>query len=215
MTDTNAGNRSMTRPAVSGATALLVVLSIAVLLAGCSSRPDGSDIEAIQADIERARQADAEVWAPDELRAAEEALNAALTAIAAEEGKWFKSYDRAREFLARAREEADGAAEAAIAGKARARADAKATITAAEGVLGDARSRLDSAPAGRASRADRSMFRNDLEALPQQLEEARGQLAAGEINEALEGATAVESAAVSLLDRIEQSLQGRLEPPPK
>jgi len=197
---------------VRGVAVLLVVVGVAVLMAGCSSRPEESEIEAIQADIERARQADAEVWAPDELRAAEEALNAALTAIAAEEGKWFKSYDRAGEFLARAREEAAGAADAAIAAKARARADAEATITAAEGVLGEARSRLESAPAGSASRADRSMFRSDLESLPQQLEKARGQLAADQINEALEGATAVESAAVSLLDRIDQSLQGRIEP---
>jgi hypothetical protein len=82
-------------------------------------------------------------------------------------------------------------------------------------VLGEARSRLEAAPAGRASRADRAMFRNDLEALPQQLEEARRQLAAGEIKEALAGATAAESAAVSLRDRIDESLQGRVEPPPK
>lgn len=215
MTERHAGNRSTMRPAVPGIAALLIVLGIAVLLAGCSSRPDGAEIEAVQAEIERARQAEAEVWAPDELRAAEEALNVAITAIAAEEGKWFKSYDRAREFLARARDEAGSAAEAAIAGKARARADAEATITAADGVLGEARSRLESAPAGRTSRADRAMFRDDLETLPQQLEEARTQLAAGEINEALEGAMAVESAAVSLLDRIEQSLQGRPELPPK
>ena len=59
------------------------------------------------------------------------------------------------------------------------------------------------------------MFRNDLDTLPQRLEEARTRLVAGEIKEALEEATAVESAAVSLLDRIEQSLQGRPEPPPK
>jgi hypothetical protein len=215
MTDENAVRSFTTRPAVPGIAALLLVLGITVLLAGCSSRPDGAEIEAVQAAIERARQEDAGVWAPDELGAAEEALNAALTAIAGEEGKWFKSYDRAREFLARARDEAGGAAEAAIAGKARARADAEATITAAEGVLGEAQSRLDSAPAGRASRADRAMFRDDLESLPQQLEEARSQLAAGEVRSALDSATAVESAAVALLDRIEQSLQGRLELPPK
>lgn len=201
----------MTRPAVPGVAALVLVV-LALLLAGCSSRPDNSEIEAIQAEIERARQADAEVWAPDELRTAEEALNAALTAIAAEEGKWFKSYDRATEFLARAREEATGAVEAAVAAKARARADAESTITAAEGVIAEARSRLDSASPGRASRADRKMFGSELEDLPKRLEAARGQLAAGEINEALESATAVESAAVSLLDRIDQSLQGRAEP---
>ncbi len=194
---------------------LAIVIGIGALLAGCSSRPDGAEIEAVQAEIERARQAEAEVWAPGELRAAEEALSAALAAIAAEEGKWFKSYDRARELLTRAREEADSAAEAAIAGKAQARADAGAAISSAEGVIGDARSRLTAAPPGRASRADRAMFRNDLDALPQRLEEARTRLAAGEIKAALKDATAVESDAVSLLDRIEQSLQGRPEPPPK
>jgi len=215
MTETNMKNSTTTRPPVAAIAALPIMLGIALLLAGCSSRPDGSEIEAVQAELERARQAEAEVWAPDELRAAEEALNAALNAIAAQEGKWFKSYDSARELLSRARDEAGSASEAAIAGKARARADAEATITAAEGVLGEARSRLEAAPAGRASRADRAMFRNDLEALPQQLEEARRQLAAGEIKEALAGATAAESAAVSLRDRIDESLQGRVEPPPK
>ena len=215
MTDHDAGNRSRIRPAPLRMAALLLVFGGAVTMAGCSSRPDGAEIEAVQAEIERARQAEAGVWAPDELRAAEEALSTALAAIAAEEGKWFKSYDRATELLARARDEAVSAAEAAIAGKAKARADAEATITAAEGVLGEARSRLDAAPSGRASRADRRMLGTDLEALPQQLDEARARLEAGDIKGALDGATAVESAAVALLDRIDQSLQGRPEPPPK
>jgi hypothetical protein len=215
MDETRARRRCTNRSTGIGIVNLAIVIGIGVLLAGCSSRPDGAEIEAAQAEVERARQAEAEVWAPDELRAADEALNAALAAIAAEEGKWFKSYGRAQELLTKAREEAGSAAEAAIAGKAQARADAEATITSAEGVIGDARSRFTSAPPGRASRADRAMFRNDLDALPQRLEEARTRLAAGEIKEALEQATAVESAAVSLLDRIEQSLQGRPEPPPK
>ena len=215
MTETNMKNSTTTRPPVAVIAALPIMLGIALLLAGCSSRPDGGEIEAVQAELERARQAEAEVWAPDELRAAEEALNAALNAIAAQEGKWFKSYDSARELLSRARDEAGSASEAAIAGKARARADAEATITAAEGVLGEARSRLEAAPAGRASRADRAMFRDDLEALPQQLEEARAQLAEGKIEEAQESATAVETAAASLRDRIDESLQGKIEPPPK
>jgi soluble cytochrome b562 len=59
------------------------------------------------------------------------------------------------------------------------------------------------------------MFRDDLEALPQQLEEARAQLAEGKIEEAQESATAVETAAASLRDRIDESLQGKIEPPPK
>jgi len=215
MTERTAKTRHWTRPARQQFAVLSMMLGVALLVAGCSSRPDETEIEAIQADIERAREAEAEVWAPDELRAAEEALNAARAAIAEQEGKWFKSYDSARDLLARARDEAASAAEAAVAGKSRARADAEATITAAEGALEEARMRLESAPAGRASRADRAMFRDDLEMLPKQLEEARSQLNAGDINAALTGATAVESAAVSLLDRIESSLQRRVEPPPK
>jgi hypothetical protein len=192
--------------------AFVCVIGLALLLSACSSRPDSADIETVQNEIERARQADAEIWAADELRAAEEALNTALAAIAAD-GGWFKSYDQARQFLARARDEAAAAAEAAIAGKAQARADAEATIAAAEDVLEEARSRLETAPSTRASRADRSMFRNDLDALPGRLEGARQSLDGGEIEKALEEATAVESAAAALLDRIEGSLQRRALPP--
>jgi hypothetical protein len=195
------------------ATGLLIVLG--GLLAGCSARPEQAEIGAAQAAVERARQAEAGIWAPEDLRAAEEALNEAIGAIAAEEGKWFSSYDRARELLGRAEEEAAGAAEAAIAGKAKARADAEATIASAEAALGEARSRLDAAPAGRLSRGDRSAFRADLEALPRRLEEARTRLQAGEIREALEEATGAERDAAALADRIEESLRGPAEPPPK
>lgn len=215
MTETRMAKGCAGRPGAPVMAGLAIMMGTTLLLMGCSSRPDSGEIEAVQAEIDRARQAEAEVWAPDELRAAEEALSGALNAISAQEGKWFKSYDGARDLLSRAREEAGNAAEAAIAGKARARDDAEATIAAAEGVLGEARSRLDAAPAGRVSRADRAMFRDELEALPQQLEDARARLAEGKIKESLAGATAAESAAASLRDRIDESLQRRIELPPK
>ena len=198
-------NRFRTVPAA-------VALILGVTL-GCSSQPPQDEIDAVRVEIERARQVEAEIWAPEELRAAEEALAATQAAIAAQQGSWFKSYDQANQFLTRAGEEATAATEGAIASKAQTRADAVSAITAAENALENARTHIKNLPSTRVSRGDRAMFRNDLAALPARLEAARESLSAGDSRESLSMATEVESAVASAMDRLQNTLDRRPLPP--
>ncbi len=178
-----------------------------------SSRPAQGEIDAAQAEIDRARQAEAEVWAPDELRAAAEALAAALASIAAEEGKWIKSYERATQLLARARDEAASAVEGSIANKAQMRSDAESSIRAAETALDGARKHIDNVPSSRFSRGDRALFRKDLSGIPASLDEARQSLVEGDFSASLTTATEAESRIASVMDRIESALDRRPLPP--
>src|SRR5262245_59772947 len=81
-------------------TALLLTLAASVVFVavGCA-KPPQDDIAATQAEMDKARQAQAETWAPNELKAADEAMNAAQTEINAQNEKWFKNYDKAKELL--------------------------------------------------------------------------------------------------------------------
>ncbi len=194
----------------------MLVMAVALMLVlapGCSSPPAPDEFDAVQAEIDRARAAEAEVWAPDALRAAEDALAAARAAVAAQDGKWLKSYDEAGELLTTAHTAATRATEGAVSGKARARTDAEATITAAETAMENARTHIRNIPASRLSRGDRSSFRRDLDGLPERLDAARESLVAGDFKASLATATEVESSIASVMDRIETTLDRRPLPP--
>src|SRR5262249_53685211 len=74
----------------------LLTLAVLVLCAvvGCA-KPPQDEVNAAQAEMDRARQANADTWAPTEAKAAEEAMTAARGEISARNGKWMKKYDKA------------------------------------------------------------------------------------------------------------------------
>jgi TonB family protein len=97
-----------------------IVLVLAFTIAGCGSPPN-ADVEAAKAAIDRAAATDrASQYAPESLRAAFEARTALDAEMTAQEGKWFKSYGKARELAAAAKAAGDKAAADAAAGRDRA-----------------------------------------------------------------------------------------------
>ncbi len=108
-----------------------IILTLAVVAAGCGTRPT-AEIDAARDSLEQAT-ASAGQYAADSLKAAQEATAALEAELAVQEAKWMKSYDRASELAASARMAsekaiADGVAgrERAEAAAAKARADAEA-----------------------------------------------------------------------------------------
>ena len=104
--------------------AAMAILGLATLTA-CGGEPPQTELEAAQAAIAQAREAEAEKWAGDELRAAENSLRAAQAEVEAQTQKWVKSYDKARDLLAQAQAEAERAQSAAVTNKENARVGAK------------------------------------------------------------------------------------------
>jgi len=111
--------------------AITLTLGLAVTIAGCSSPPN-ADVDAAKAAVAKATDERASEYAADSLKAAQDAQAAVDVELKAQEGKWFKSYDKTRELAVAAKAAGDKAAADAVAGKAAAEAvAAKAKADAA------------------------------------------------------------------------------------
>ena len=97
---------------------LSVILLVLAFATACGTRPT-TEIDAAKAALDNA-SASAAQYAPESLKAAQD-TNAALDAeLAAQDARWIKSYDRARELATSARLASEKAIADATAGKARA-----------------------------------------------------------------------------------------------
>lgn len=106
-----------------------IFLTLAMYV-GCAAPPT-ADVDAAKAAVDRAGES-AGKYAPESLKAAQEAQTALDAELKAQEEKWIKSYDRARELAAAAKTAGDKAATEAAAGRAKAdAAAAKAKADAA------------------------------------------------------------------------------------
>ncbi len=190
----------------------LTVISVVGLLAlaamACAKAPD-EDINAAKAEMDKARQAQAETWAPTEFKAADETMNAANAEIAAQNDKWMKNFDKAKELLAKAKEDAAKASEAAVANKEQAKKDADAAISAADTALKTAEAALKVAPRTKDSKADLALYEKDLGTLRANLDGARQAFGSADYKKALENANSVKDSATKIADQLEQAKKKR------
>ena len=106
-----------------------IALALAITAAGCGAPPT-ADIDAARAAVDKAVTDGAGQYAAEAIKAAQEAQAALDAELKAQDAKWFKSYDKARELAAAAK--AAGEKAAADAAAARAEADARAAKEQAE-----------------------------------------------------------------------------------
>lgn len=191
------------RNSIVATAALVFVAAVA-----CAKAPQ-EDISAAQADLDKAREAQAETWAPNEYQAADSTWKAANDEIQAQNAKWIKNYDKAKELLTKSKEEASKAAQAAAANKEQARTDSEAAIAAAGTALAAAEAGLKVAPVTKDSRADLALFKSDIENLRGTLEQARQAFSSEDYKKALESANSVKDKATSIADQLEQAKQKR------
>jgi protein TonB len=100
---------------------LAMTLALAVTAAGCAT-PPSADIDAAKAAVDKAVADGAGQYAADAVKAAQDARAALDAELLAQDGKWFKSYDKARELAAAAKAAGDKAAADAVAAKEQAEA---------------------------------------------------------------------------------------------
>jgi protein TonB len=107
---------------------LAIALSLAAINLGCASPPT-SEVDAARAAVDGAT-ASAARYAPDSLKAAQEARAALDAELTTQEGKWFKSYGRTRELAVAAKAAGEKAEADAVAAKTKAEAAAAARARA-------------------------------------------------------------------------------------
>jgi len=113
-----------------------MALGLALTVTACAA-PPAAEVDAARAATDKAVAAHADQYAAESLKAAEEARAALDAELKVQEGKWFKSYDRAKELATAAKAAGDkaaadavGAREKADAAAAKAQADAAARAKA-------------------------------------------------------------------------------------
>jgi len=185
-----------------------IVALLFVVAAGCAKAPE-EDISAAQAELDKARAAQADIWAPTEFQAAQESMNAAQAELASQNTKWIKKYDKASELLAQAKEEAGKATEAATVNKEQTRKDAETALADAETALNAAEAALKVAPMTKDSKADLALFKSDLATFRSTLDGARQADGAGDFKKALESATSVKDKATSIAAQLEEAKKKR------
>ena len=98
-----------------------IVLGLAITVAGCAGPPT-TDVDAARAAVDKAAADGASQLAPDALKAAQDARAALDAELKTQEGKWVKSYDKAKELAAAAKAAGDTAATDAAAARMKAEA---------------------------------------------------------------------------------------------
>jgi TonB family protein len=96
-----------------------IALGLAITVTGCAS-PPSADVDAAKAALDRAASERADQYAPESLKAAQDAQAAVDAELKAQEGKWLKSYDKTKELAVATKAAGDKAAADAAAAKEKA-----------------------------------------------------------------------------------------------
>src|SRR5579864_4765930 len=96
-----------------------IAVGLAVIAVGCAS-PPSADVDAANAAVDKASSQGADRYAAASFESAQDARAALDAELKVQEGKWLKSYDKAKELAVTAKAAGDKAAADAIAGKEKA-----------------------------------------------------------------------------------------------
>lgn len=187
---------------------LTLVLGLAVTMVGCGAPPT-TDIDAAKTAITNATTAGAADYAASSLKAAEDAQAALDAELKAQDGKWFKSYDKAKELAVAAKAAGDKAAADATAGKEQAKADATQGIADAKTALTAAEDLLKKAPKGKGSAADLAAMKTDLTNAGTTITEAETALNDGKYLDAKAKAESAKNAAGTVTKAVEEAMAAK------
>jgi hypothetical protein len=181
---------------------LALVLGLAVMTVACGAPPT-ADINAAKAAITAATTAGAGDYAAASLKTAEDAQAALDAELKAQEGKWLKSYDKAKQLAADVKTAGEKAATDAAAGKEKAKADATQAIAAAKAALTEAEGLLAKAPKGKGSAADIAAMKADLATAATAVTEGETALGSGKFLDAIAKAESAKKAAATVKEAVE------------
>ncbi len=187
---------------------LVMVLGLAVTMVGCGSAPT-AEIDAAKAAIAAAGTAGAGEYAAASLKAAEDAQAALDAELKAQEGKMFKSYDKAKQLAIDAKAAGEKAAADAAAGMEKAKADATQAIADAKTAVTEAEGLLAKAPKGKGSAADIAAMKTDLATAATAITEAEAALGNAKFLDAAAKAESAKNAATTVKTAVEGAMAAK------
>jgi hypothetical protein len=159
----------------------LAVLALMLLaLIGCSKAPE-AEMQAAKTAMDAAKAAEAELYAPDAYRVANDTLNAANAAKTEQDSKFalFRSYGKSKEMFVRAQALSSKASSDAAAEKERVKQEVMALMTQVKAAMDTANIAVEKAPKGKDTKAEIEMIKTDLAALTPLYAQAEADFNAG------------------------------------
>jgi hypothetical protein len=144
---------------------ILVVFALVGLFAGCSKSPT-TQYDAGQASLDKAREAQADQYAPALLKEATDSLGAAAAEMKKQDERFavMRDYDHAVAMIAAAQQLADKAVAEAAVEKERVRLEDSTMIDQINGLVTQTKDMLKKAPKGKGSRLDLKVMTADVDA---------------------------------------------------
>jgi hypothetical protein len=187
----------------------LLLLALLVMV-GCAKPPQEA-ITAVGQSIEAAQAAGAADYAPDSLKAAEDAKAALDAELKVQEEKFalFRSYKKADELALAAKQAGEKAAADAQARKEQVKAEATQLITNAKTALQEAKDMLAKAPKGKGTQQDLKAMEGDLAGVESSLTEAESALTAERFLDAKNKAETANTTISNVKSSIEQAIAAK------
>ncbi len=188
-------------------------VAAAMLFFACASAPK-EEISATQTALQSAQTDDVRTYAPDTLRAAEDLQAKATAEVQTQDNKFALSrdYKGASDLLKQAKDKAAQAVTDAQANKAKAKADAEATIAALPQELADAKKALASAPKGKDTKAELEALQGDLKSAEEALAAATTAMSSEKFMDALAQANTAKTKANGIIEQVnaaKEKVKGR------
>jgi hypothetical protein len=182
---------------------ILAAVALLAIMVGCSKAPE-AEIQSANAAQQAASLAEAETYAPELYRAAQDTLSTAMAAKQEQDSKFalFRSYGKAKEGFVAAEQMFNNAASEAAAEKERVRIQVEQMIVEVKAVIDTVNMAYQKAPRGKGSRADLELIKADIDAAAAQLTEAETDFAAGKYMAVKSKLEAISQKAHAIIDEI-------------
>ena len=177
-----------------------VVLSMMFIAAGCGSPPQ-AELDSAQAALDAAKQAQADVYAPDAYTRAKNSLADARAKVEQSD------YEAAKTSAVQAKEQAEQALSLAGTNKQQMMVEAQNIANRVSTGLGDTRTALDGAPRGKGADDDLDQLRADLGQAEASLSGARNSLNGGNAKSALEQAKSADNKLSSVQSAVQVAMK--------
>lgn len=161
-------------------------LFVAIVGLMACAKPPQAEIDAVNAALDEAKNAEAEIYAPDSLKAAQDAISAMQAELDVQNGKFalFRSYEKAKELANAAKDAAVKAKDDAAANKEQVKSEAETLMNEVQTALTEANDLMKKAPKGKGSQADLAALQADLDTVQPMIDEAKASFDGGKFMDA-------------------------------
>jgi len=185
---------------------LVLAIALAIMMVGCS-KPPTQELDAASASIKDLASAGAEKYSPEDLKKLNDQVAAANDEIKSQEGKYFKSYDKAKEMLTKVKADADALKPTLAAKKEEAKKTATAAQESAKAAVDEAKNLLVKAPVGKESRADIEALKADVKGLDEGLAEVQNLMTGEDYRTATDKAKAISDKAAGVSGQVKAAIE--------